>query len=478
MMRRAKIVATIGPASDSYETIQQLIQTGMNVARLNFSHGDHDSHAKTITRIRMASKELGKPVAIMQDLQGLKIRTGELENQEPVELTTGQRFVITTEPIKGNRERVSTSYGFLPRDVKSGNRILLSDGLIELRVMSTTDTEVQCEVISGGKLAETQGINLPQVRLSASSLTENDLKDLTFGMEHRVDYVALSYIQSAEDILRLRKEIAGRGHDTPIIAKLETPKAIDSLGSIMEACDAVMVARGDLGVELPPEKVPVIQKQVIARANQMGKAVITATQMLESMVSNPRPTRAEASDVANAVFDGTDAVMLSSETTKGRYPVASVAMMAKIIDEAESMGSRTRAGRLEKAENLSFPEAVCNAAFHASKSINARAIVVFTQTGSTARLISKFRPSADIFGVTPHAHVMNRMVLYWGVYPLQMSEITNVEQLIEKLENLLLKLKLVTAGDKLIILTGAPIVQKGSTTLMKLHEVKGLEPGP
>jgi pyruvate kinase len=445
----------------------------MDVARLNFSHGDHDSHGKTIARIRKASKEIGKPVAIMQDLQGLKIRTGQLENQEPVELIDGQQFAITTETIEGNRDRVSTSYDLLPRDVEKGNRILLSDGLIELRVISTTDTEVQCEVVSGGTLGETQGINLPQVNLSRTGLTAKDLTDLEFGMEQRVDCVALSYIQSAEDILRIREEISSRNHDTPIIAKLETEAAIDNLEAIMEACDAVMVARGDLGVELPPERVPVIQKQVITRANQMGKAVITATQMLESMVSNPRPTRAEASDVANAVFDGTDAVMLSSETTKGRYPVASVVMMAKIIDEAERAGTRTRAGRLEKAENLSFPEAVCNAAFHASRSINARAIVVFTQTGATARLISKFRPSADIFGLTPHCHVMNRMALYWGVHGIQMSEIANIEQLIEGLDNLLLKLQLVAIGDKLVILTGAPIVQKGSTTLMKLHQVKG-----
>ncbi len=472
-MRRAKIVATIGPASDSFETIKELIQAGMDVARLNFSHGDHDSHAKIIARIRKASRVMGKPVAIMQDLQGLKIRTGRLENKKSVELKAGQRFVITTEAIKGNQERVSTSYALLPQDVDSGNRVLLSDGLIELRVKSTTDTEVECEVVDGGTLAETQGINLPGVRISAPVVTDKDLKDLAFGVEHQVDCVALSYIQGPEDILRLREAFSSQDRDIPIIAKLETPMAIENLEAILEVCDAVMVARGDLGVELAPERVPVIQKQVISRANQMGKAVITATQMLESMVTNPRPTRAEASDVANAIFDGTDAVMLSSETTKGRYPVESVVMMARIIDEAERAGSRTRAGRPQTTEDLSFPEAVCNAAFHASKSINARAIVALTQTGSTARMISKFRPSADIFGLTPHSRVMNRMALYWGVQPLQMPEIANVEQLIEELEKLLLKIGLVSAGDKLVILTGGTIVQEGGTTLMKLHEVKG-----
>ncbi|MEE8350119.1 MAG: pyruvate kinase [Acidobacteriota bacterium] len=471
-MRRAKIVATLGPASDTLEMIQELIRAGMNVARLNFSHGDHASHGRTISRIREASNNLSAPVAIMQDLQGLKIRTGELENSEPVDLIEGQSFVITTEAIKGNRKRVSTSYASLPRDVTVGNRILLSDGLLELLVTSTTDTDVECEVITGGRLAQNQGIHLPQVSISASGLTEKDRADLAFGIEHKIDWVALSYIQSSEDIHGLKKELASLHSDIPIIAKLETPLAIKNLEAIMEACEAVMVARGDLGVELSPEKVPVIQKLVIARANQLGKPVITATQMLESMVSNPRPTRAEASDVANAIFDGSDAVMLSAETTKGRYPLESVGMMAKIIDEAERAGSRSHAGRLEKAENLSFPEAVCNAAFHASKSINARAIVVFTQTGSTARIISRFRPSADIFALTPHASIMNRMALYWGVHPLQMPEITNVEQLIQELERLLLKLHLVVPGDNLIILTGAPIIERGNTTLMKLHEVK------
>ncbi len=477
-MRRAKIVATIGPASDSTETIQELIRAGMNVARLNFSHGNHDSHAQTTARIREASEATGRPVAIMQDLQGLKIRTGELENEESVELTEGRPFVLTTEPVKGNRERVSTSYQLLPRDVEPGNRILLSDGLIELRVTSTTRAEVKCEVVSGGILAQKQGINLPQVDISASIPTEKDVEDLAFGVEHGIDYVALSYIRNAEDIQRLRKELASRERDTPIIAKLETPMAIENLDAVLEACDAVMVARGDLGVELSPERVPVIQKQVITRANQLGKTVITATQMLESMVANPRPTRAEASDVANAIFDGTDAVMLSSETARGRYPVESVVMMAKIIDEAEKTGSRSRAGRVEKAESLSFPEAVCNAAFHASKAINDRAIVAFTQTGSTARMISRFRPASDIFGLTPHSSVMNRMALYWGVQPIQMPEIANVEQLIEELERLLLKLGLVVVGDKLIILMGAPIVAEGNTTVMKLHEVKPLTPDP
>ena len=472
-MRRAKIVATIGPASKSPEILQGLILAGMDVARLNFSHDDHQSHQKTITDIREVSKALKKPVAILQDLQGLKIRTGQLENGTPVRLISGQQFVITTDPIVGHQEKVSTSYAAFPADLETGNRILLSDGLIELRVLSTTSTEVVCEVITGGMLAERQGINLPRVKISAPALTEKDLQDLDFGMEQHIDYLALSFIRRPQDVLKLKERLAIHKRDTPVIAKLEKPMAIDNLGIIMDVCDGVMVARGDLGVEMAPERVPVIQKHVIQQANKRGKIVITATQMLESMIHNPRPTRAEASDVANAVWDGTDAVMLSGETAIGHYPVESVVMMAKIINEAEGMGGPSRAQQPETAENLSFPEAVCNAAFHASKSINARAIVAFTQTGSTARVISKFRPSADILGLTPHVKIVNRMSLYWGVQPLRMREISNVDQLIQELDKLLLKQKLVQNGDNLIILSGAPIVEKGHTSLMKLHAVKG-----
>ena len=396
----------------------------MDVARLNFSHGDHESHGKTILQIREASKALKKPVAIMQDLQGLKIRTGQLENGSSVELTTGHHFVLTTQAAVGNSERVSTSYQALPQDLRPGDRLLLSDGLIELRVLTTTRSEVECEVIAGGTLAENQGINLPKVKISASALTEKDLQDLDFGAEQQIDYLALSFIRRPQDILKLKKRLAQKNRDTPVIAKLEKPMAIDNLDAIMDVCEGVMVARGDLGVEMAPEKVPVIQKHIIAEANKKGKLVITATQMLESMVHNPRPTRAEASDVANAVLDGTDAVMLSAETATGHYPVESVSMMTKIINEAEKMESGAHTDRFKESQHLSFPEAVCDAAYHVSRSIKARAIVAFTQSGSTARLISKYRPpdryfephpqpehfesTGPLLGSSPHTHARNR----------------------------------------------------------------------
>ena len=444
----------------------------MDVARLNFSHGDHESHGKTILLIREASRLLKKPVAIMQDLQGLKIRTGQLEDGSSVELTTGQNFVLTTQAVAGNSERVSTSYQALPQDLRPGDRLLLSDGLIELRVLTTTRSDVECEVIAGGTLAENQGINLPNVKISASALTEKDLRDLDFGAEQQVDYLALSFIRRPQDILKLKERLAQKNRDTPVIAKLEKPMAIKNLDAIMDVCEGVMVARGDLGVEMAPEKVPVIQKHIIAEANKRGKLVITATQMLESMIHNPRPTRAEASDVANAVLDGTDAVMLAAETAIGHYPVESVSMMVKIINEAEGMGPGSHNERLQESKPLSFPEAVCDAAYHVSRSIKARAIVAFTQTGSTARLISKYRPSTDILSFTPNPDILNRMALYWGVRPTLMHEIGNVDQLIEALEKLLLEQNRVEEGDNLIILTGAPIVEKGHTSLMKLHTVK------
>ncbi len=441
----------------------------MDVARLNFSHGDHDSHRQTIANIRMLSTAMEKPVAILQDLQGLKIRTGQLENGTPVELTAGQKFVLTTDSVAGNKEGVSTSYLALPQDLQPGDRVLLSDGLIELRVLTTTSNSVECEVVAGGTLAQNQGINLPKVDISADSLTEKDLLDLEFGAEQEIDYLALSFIRKPQDILKFKERLAGKNWDAPVIAKLEKPMAIENLDAIMNVCEGVMVARGDLGVEMAPEKVPVIQKHIIKEANKKGKLVITATQMLDSMIHNPRPTRAEASDVANAVLDGTDAVMLSGETAVGQYPVESVAMMANIIKEVEKMDAGAHSERLGKPRTLSFPEAVCDAAYHASKSIQARAIVAFTQSGSTARLISKYRPSTEILGLTPSPEIVNRMALYWGVQPSRMQAISNVDELIDALEKLLLERNQVEEGDNLIILTGAPIVEKGHTSLMKLH---------
>ncbi len=472
-MRKAKIVATIGPASRSRTKLRRLLEAGLDVARLNFSHGTHESHRAIIRGVREISNELGRPVAILQDLQGVKIRTGPLKDGKPVRLQQGQSFTISTRKVAGTAEQVSTSYASLARDLNPGDRILLSDGAIELEVERTTQTKVVSRVISGGTLAPKQGINLPGIWISAPALLPKDLKDLDFGIKQQVDYIALSFVRRPEDVSSLRRELEARGADTPIIAKLEKPAAIKNLIEILEVADGVMVARGDLGVEMSPEKVPIIQKRIIAEANKRGKLVITATQMLESMVRNPRPTRAEASDVANAVFDGTDGLMLSAETAAGRYPVESVQMMDRIISEAEKLGATSPYRIFDKDRELTFPEAVCESAYHASSSIRARHVVAFTQSGSTARMISKYRPPAQILGVTPHQRILRRMCLYWGVKPLIMHEITNVDELIAALEALLFKRGLVKAGENLIILTGAPIIEKGHTSLMKLHQVRG-----
>src|SRR3984885_4372636 len=333
--RRAKIICTIGPACHSEAAMRDLLRLGMDVARLNFSHGSHEDHARNIERLRRAAGHEHRTVCILQDLQGPKIRTGRLERHEPVLLKSGSTVIITPRDITGTPARISTTFPDLASELESGARILLSDGLIELRVRGVRGKDVVCDVLNGGMLGEHQGINLPGVALSIPALTEKDRKDLEFGLKHHVDLVALSFVRSAADVNMVRRIVSGLGSDTPLIAKLEKPQAIDHLEEILEACDGVMVARGDLGVEMAPEKVPVIQKHVIRRSAQWRKPVITATQMLESMIENPRPTRAEASDVANAIFDGSDSVMLSAETASGKYPREAVTMMSRIVVEAE-----------------------------------------------------------------------------------------------------------------------------------------------
>ena len=470
-MRKAKIIATIGPATQSREALGTLIDSGMDVARLNFSHGNHETYTRIIEDLRDLSEARGHPVAILQDLAGIKVRTGPLQNHVPVTLHDGESITITTEPVEGNSRRISTNYAKLPRDVETGDTLLLSDGLIELRVIRSGKGNLECEVVVGGELAEYQGINIPGATLSAPPLTAKDIRDLEFGVEHEVDFVALSFVRQAADVTSLRRELEARDAEIPIIAKLERSSSIANLENILEVSEGVMIARGDLGVEVAPERVPVMQKRVITSANQAGKLVITATQMLDSMIRNPRPTRAEASDVANAVIDGTDAVMLSGETAIGQYPVRAVRMMGRIVREAESLPVAAPFRGVAGEGHLSFPEAVCNSAYHAAKSVHARYIVAFTRSGSTARVISKFRPRAEILGVTPHPGIMKRLSLYWGVRPMLMGLIENVDELILATEELLLKAEMVEPEDNLVILTGAPIVEKGHTSLMKLHQV-------
>jgi pyruvate kinase len=468
--RRAKIICTIGPSCHTETVMRDLVRIGMDVARLNFSHGSHEDHARNIGRLRRAATKEGRTLCILQDLQGPKIRTGRLERHEPVTLKTGDSLTITPRDIPGTAALISTTFPGLAEELEPGARILLSDGLIELRVLSTHGHDVICQVINGGQLGEHKGINLPGVALSIPALTDKDRKDLAFGLKHGVDAVALSFVRSAADLRAVRQIISRSGRDVFVIAKLEKPQAIDRLEEILEAADGVMVARGDLGVELAPEKVPVIQKHVIRRAAAWRKPVITATQMLESMIENPRPTRAEASDVANAVFDGTDSVMLSAETASGRYPRETVAMMARIVSEAEANMNDFQQRRRSDRGDISVPEAICEAIAHAAEDLPMGAIALFTETGNTARMISKHRPKTPIFGFTHILPVVQRMNLFWGVQPTRCVQARSAEQMVKLAGQELLKRGVLKAGDVLGVVAGTRQAA-GSTNLLRLHMV-------
>ena len=470
-LRRAKIVCTIGPASSSESMVRELLRLGMDVARLNFSHSSHEEHARVIERVRQAAEREGRTVAILQDLQGPKIRTGGLKSHKPVMLKPGSRVVITPRNVPGTSSLISTSYPRLAEDVTAGARVLLSDGLIELRVQAIHGADVECEVVNGGLLGEHQGINLPGTEVQVPALTEKDKKDLRFGLQHDVDLVAVSFVRRAEDVLTAKRFIGDEGSKTPVIAKLEKPQAIDRLEEILEVADGVMVARGDLGVEVEPEKVPVIQKRIIQRASEWRKPVITATQMLESMIENPRPTRAEASDVANAVFDGTDAVMLSAETASGKYPREAVAMMGRIVAEAESdHGMDVLRLRRRNARRLSIAETICESVAHAAHDVEMRAIAVFTETGNTARLISKYRPAAPIYAFTAFPQVANRLNLLWGVSPVLERRARTGDDMARAAEHELLRRHAVAADDVIGVVAGTQMAS-GSTNFMRLHVV-------
>ena len=463
-----KIVCTIGPASSSKKTLRQLIRVGMDVARLNFSHGSHEGHKRVIRSVRTLSTELDKPVAILQDLQGPKIRTGEFKEGR-VELKKNQEWTITTRRVKGRQGLISTTYRGIVRDLKKGDAILIDDGLIELKVLSKDKAQLYCKVVTGGVLGEHKGINLPGVRTSIPSLTKKDKEDLKVGIEAGVDYVAISFVRSPKDVTALKRFLKKKKVDIPVIAKIEKPQALDELEGILDACEGIMVARGDLGVELSPEKVPVAQKRMIRMANEKRKLVITATQMLESMTDHPRPTRAETSDVANAILDGTDAVMLSAETSIGQYPVKSVRMMKKIARETEtSFPSKSSYGH--KVSN--FSDAISEAACLAADNLGLKAIVAFSQSGFTAALISKYRPSVPIIACTPDEEVQRRLALHWGVNARVLPHLTDTDTMIETVEGLLLKERLARKGDQIAILSGTPLGAGGKTNMMKLHVLK------
>ncbi len=469
MKHRTKIVATIGPASNSPEVIKQLILAGMNVARLNFSHGSYDDHARTVTLLRSIGKELDTPITLLQDLQGPKIRVGQLPDGA-IKLVDGE--LLTLVPIAAYTDRVQTipiDYPHLAQEATPGMQVLLDDGLLELQVEAITGDGVQCRVLEGGTLKSRKGVNFPSLDVRLPSLTEKDKQDLTFGLSQAVDWVSLSFVRRGEDIQLLKAFIAKHGGaDTPVIAKIEKPQAIANLDEILAQCDGVMVARGDLGVEMNPEKVPLLQKQIIRKCNQMGLPVITATQMLESMIHNPRPTRAEASDAANAIADGTDAVMLSGESAVGAYPVKAVEMLAKIAAEIEPSVEFTNYPPDEKSDTHALSEAL-----HTIDDIlDLRYIACFTTTGFTSRIAAAERPKAPVIAFTPSLKVYHRLNLVWGVKPLLLENPgDSVEDLIQQMEACLLARNLVRSGDKILILGGSPIQQAKGTNFLKLHAI-------
>lgn len=468
-MTRTKIIATIGPACRNPAVMEELIRAGMDVARINCSHASHDDIAGITQDIREISQRLDISVGVLLDLSGPKIRTGKIAGGKPVELKIGQTFTLTSRKVEGNKELVSANYPRLAQEVHQGDTILLDDGLIELKVLKTNETDTVCQVVTGEILKDHQGINLPGVRLSIPALTEKDKVDLAFGLKQEVDFVALSFVRDAKDIVELKQLIADHWPPPMVIAKLEKPEAIDHLDEILDVTDGVMIARGDLGVELPPEKVPPVQKLITRKANAKGIPVITATQMLDSMIEHPRPTRAEASDVANAIFDGTDAVMLSEETATGAYPVEAVRMMDRIAYQAEA--SMEGNNKLHEHELPTAAHAIAHAAVNMAVDMKARVVATFTKTGSTARLVSQFRPPTSIVALTQQIHVYRQLSILWGTTPIMLTEVSDSESTLAMVEETLLKRGLVSPKDNVIITGGLPIAARGAANFVKLSTI-------
>ncbi|MBW2520704.1 MAG: pyruvate kinase [Deltaproteobacteria bacterium] len=470
---RTKIVATVGPACSSRENLLRLMETGADVFRLNFSHGNHQELAEVVGHIRDLSLHRRRAVAILGDLQGPKIRTGLMRNGA-MPLLSGAQAIITTDDVLGENGLIPTTYGSLPDDVRPDDRILLDDGLIELQVESVIDRNVNCRVIVGGTLKDRKGMNLPGVPVSAPAMTDKDHADLAFCLDQELDYVALSFVRSASDVEELKALLYQHGAKLRLIAKIEKPEAVTNFDSILAAADGIMVARGDLGVELQPEKVPLIQKHIIRKCNQAGKPVITATQMLESMITHPRPTRAETSDVANAILDGTDAVMLSGETATGAYPIEAVAMMGRVARDVETDPQLREQVFHPISEALGYrqlPEAIGQAACRVAESVGAVAILAFTQTGSTAALVAKYRPPVPVFAVTPSQAVRRRMALYAGIRSIRVDIKGDTEAQIRSVEAAVIDVGVLSRGDVVVITMGSPVSDPGTTNLLKIHRL-------
>lgn len=470
-LRRTKIVCTIGPSSNSAFVIADLLKAGLDVARINFSHGTYKDHARYIRTLRRMAKQLDLPIAVMQDLPGPKERTGKMKKGGVV-LNAGNEFVVTTKLVLGDEQQVSVDLPDLPKHVKLGDIIFLGDGTIKLEIAAISTHYIKCKVITGGRLGDNQGFNIPGVNLGIASITEDDWRHLDFGVKYKVDFVAISFIKEAEDILKVRRFLQQKGATSMLVAKIERHEALDNLDEILEAADGVMVARGDLGIDLPIQKVPIVQKRIIQKCNHLGKPVIVATQMLESMVDAPRPTRAEVTDVANAIFDGADAVMLSEETAIGQYPVEAVSMMAQVALEAEAalpyVEILTNKGKDVQPKT---EDAISYAACHTAHQLGAAAIVAFTSSGSTARRVAKYRPQVPVLAITPRQITRRQLSLSWGVRAFKVASGSRITDLFAQGAEVARQSGLAKKGDLVVITGGVPVGVSGSTNLLKVEKV-------
>lgn len=473
MQKKTKIVCTLGPSTSSEEMIKELMLNGMDVARLNFSHGTHDAHGEMIRKIKKVREEVGLPIAILLDTKGPEIRTGLAENNEEYTLEKGQEVTVTTKDVECNSKVISVSYKDLPKDVAVGGAILIADGLIELKIKEVGETDVVCEVVNGGELSSRKGVNIPNTKLNLPAITEQDRADIIFGINQGVDFIAASFVRNAAAIREIRSIIKDCNSDIAIIAKIENMEGIENLDEIIEEADGIMVARGDLGVEVDAETLPYIQKTMIQKCNDAFKPVITATQMLDSMIRNPRPTRAEVTDVANAIYDGTDAIMLSGETAAGKYPVEAVRLMAKIACETEGHYNQFRkhddTNLTSKMDGLS--SAISYSAVATAERLDAKLIIASSFSGYTARLVSKYKPSASIVGLSPLDRTLRKMQLYRGVRPLKTKEVNSTDQLLTDAISTVTEAGLAESGDVVILTAGVPAGMSSVTNMIKAVEI-------
>ena len=470
-MRRTKIVATLGPASESTETVRELVQAGMDVARINFSHGAHEEQSRRIQLVRQISAEENRTVAIIADLQGPKLRIGDIAAGQ-VTLREGAFITLTSRSVPGNEDEIHLPHPELIASLKAGDSMLLDDGVLELQVIDADGQNVNCQIIAGGVLLPHKGVSVPHAALDVPAITEKDRRDLAFALQQGIDYIAMSFVRRAGDIQQLRRLIEEQGKETPILAKIEKPEAVDNIETILEEADGVMIARGDLGVEMPPEEVPLQQKRIIQLARRVAKPVITATQMLESMIHNPRPTRAEASDVANAILDGTDAIMLSGETAIGSYPVKALQMMVRIASATEpALPYGEHVAQADVTPAVSITDAITQATTEIAYELGAKAIVPSTMSGYTAKMVSRHRPCTPILVVTPWTRIRRQLALVWGVQSVPVDEYRNTDEMIAIAEKAVVEIGLAEPGDAVVITAGVPMSGTGKTNMLKIHVI-------